>query len=126
MSEVTLTDEEIERQKEEQRNALRAQIAELQRKITRLEFLKGQLEEKYNDINDDVYKPESGYDLTVSTDIAHWFGDLEIEGEGHQMDTANGISTFMSGIMEVISTIDGVIARLRSEIAALQSALNAI
>ena len=39
MSEVTLTDEEIERQKEEQRNALRAQIAELQRKITRLEFL---------------------------------------------------------------------------------------
>lgn len=126
MSDVTLTEQEIERQKEEQRNALRAQIAELRRKIARLNTLKGQLEEKYNDINDDVYKPESEYDLTVSTDIAHWVGDLETEGEGYQLDTANGISTFMSGIMEVISTIEGVLTRLWADLGALQSALDAI
>lgn len=126
MSEVELTPEEIERRKEEQREYIRGQIRALQLKISRLEHYKEQLGELHGDIGRDVYRPESTYDLTVSSDIAHWAGNLEVKAAGYQHDTASGISSFMSDIMSVMGTINDVIGKINGEIGGLQQALNSI
>ncbi len=120
------TEAEIEREKEEQRAAIRAQIAELRRKIGRLEEYKEQLESKRDDTETGVHTPVSEYDLTVSTDISHWVGHLEEEAEEYRRDIVSGIGDFMSGIDTVIGIIDKIISDLLEEIECLESQLAAI
>ncbi len=121
-----LTPEEIEQQKEDLRQHYRDQIDALKDKIKALNGYKGQLETAHTNTNDNVYLPESGYDLSCTSDIAHWAGKLEESGVNHQSDTANGISTFMSGIMTVIGKIDEVIAKIELAIGQLEKDLAAV
>lgn len=126
MSEYERTPEEIEAEKEARRAELRARIAELYGKVRKLEQYRDQLEGKYEQTDNDVYTPEREYDLTVTTDISHWAGDLEKEGEAHQGDIASGLSKFMSDIMTVIGKINAVIRRLMEQIRGLESELASI
>ena len=111
---------------DEREREIRERISSRKRKIERLEEYKDRLRAKHNHIDADVYAPERGYDLSVSTDIVHWAGNLESEGVGYQNSTAEGIRSFMSGISNVIETIEQVIGRLWSEIHNLERELASI
>ena len=119
-------EQEQERQREARRAAIRAEIARLEGKKAKLEEYKQQLIEQEEKTDHEVLKPVSDYDLTVSTDIAHWQGVLESDGETKRNTLASGIGTFISGINTVISTIENVIARIQARIDQLRSELASI
>ena len=109
-----------------QRDALLAEIGELKGQISKLEGYRDSLQGKYDDVNDNVYTPESGYDLSMSTDKVHWAGKLHENGVVYQGETASGINTFMSGIMHVINLINEVIGKINEKIGELQGQVDAI
>ena len=117
---------EIERQKEQHRNDLRNQISALNQKIARLNVYKERLSGKREATNSSVYAPVVAYDLTATSDIAHWAGHLEEKGEGYRDDVAKGVHVFLDDISKVISDIDEVIRDIRTEIGSLQAELDSI
>ena len=108
------------------RAAIRAEIARLREKIRKLKEYKSNLTQEHVTSTDNVHTPDNDFDLTVTDDISHWFGDLEKDGETEKDNTVNTVSTFMGDIEKVIETIDAVIARLEDEIDSLERELASI
>ena len=108
------------------RAEIRAEIAELRDKIRRLNVYKSNLTQEHVTSSENVHTPDKDFDLTVSEDIAHWYGDLEKDGETEKDNTVNTVTTFMNNIEKVVGTIDEVIARLEDEIDSLEDELASI
>ena len=119
-------DEAAERERAARRAAIRAEISDCRNKINRLNSYKSQLRTEYDESSNSVHTPGNNYDLTVSTDIAHWVGKLQSDGDTKRNILGLGVNTFMSGIENVIGTIDSVIARLYDKIASLERELASI
>ena len=119
-------DEAAERERAARRAAIRAEISDCRNKINRLNSYKSQLRTEYDESSNSVHTPGNNYDLTVSTDIAHWVGKLQSDGDTKRNILGLGVNTLMSGIENVIGTIDSVIARLYDKIASLERELASI
>lgn len=118
---------EAEREALEARKAaLRAEIAELQRKIDKANDYKERLIEEREKTQSSVNAPVIRYDLTMSSDISHWRGNLEKKAEAIKSDVGAGLHKFMSGINAVILNLDTVIRKLREEKNAKQCELDSL
>ena len=129
MGEIILTPEEleaIEREKEARREEIRGKIRELVQKQARLEEYKTSLLTEGNAAESSVNSSVKNYDLSVSTDIQHWAGNLETKGELHQNGLANAVSKYISDINSVIGSINVAKGKIQSEISSLESELNSI
>lgn len=98
-------------------------IREMQEYITRVTG-------KRNELNTNVYDPESIYDLSCGSE---WRGELEKSGVEKQSSTANGIMTGINGCNALISSIESAISRAqemisgyRDRISSCQSEIAAI
>ena len=121
-----MTEEEIEREKEERRAAIRAEIERIQGLINRLKEFQGQLEEQHENTLSSVYGPTVEYDLTASDSIAHWAGELEVTGEEKKGLIAEAVDGFCGGITNNITLILELIREFEDQIADLQAQLAAI
>lgn len=119
-------EEDEEAAREARRAAIRAEISNLRDKIRRLNIYKQKLNTEKDTSEDEVYTPGVNYDFTAATDIAHWMGKLEYDGEERKTTTVNGVNSFMCGIKLVIGTIESVIARIEEQIASLERELASI
>ncbi len=118
--------DDSEEWKEQRRQYLNGKIKELSKKVTALDGYKTKLQTQHDKTNDNVYIPESEYDLSRTTDKAHWAGKLEEKGVKHQSETASAIEAFMGGIMDVIGLIEDAISDLNEKIGEYQSELNSL
>lgn len=123
---MSRAEEEAERARAARRAAIRAEIADLRDKIRRLNVYKAKLNSEHDESSNNVHIPGLNYDLTVSSDIAHWSGNLQNDGDTKRGATTLNVNNFLSGITKVIGTIDTVIARLNEKISSLERELASI
>ncbi len=119
-------DEAAERERAARRAAIRAEINDCRNKINRLNNYKARLRVEHDESNNNVQVPNINYDLTLSSDIAHWSGKLQTDGDTKRSIVTLGVETFFRGIDSVISTIDSVISRLYDRISDLERELASI
>ena len=119
-------EEEAERARAARRAAIRREIAECRDKIRRLNEYKAKLDTEHKNSSGNVHVPSTNYDLKVSTDIEHWEGSLETQGDTGRNVSVTKIGTFLKGILSVIGTINSVIQRLEDRIDDLQRELASI
>ncbi len=115
--------EDEERAREQRRAEIRAAIRDCRNKISRLNNYKERINAEHTESNDFVDVPSTNYDLTVSVDYEHWLGNLQADGDSDRNTLVAWLDTFLSGINNVVSTIDRVIQRLYDEIASLEDDL---